>query len=54
MMKELKGYFKFKVDVPLIRHSKRQRIETLIKEEVLSLAKFLRNERKTWVPRVRT
>jgi len=33
-------------------HGKRQRIETLINEEALLLAKFLRNERKTWIPRI--
>jgi len=32
MMRELNGYFESKVDIPLIRHGKRQRIETLINE----------------------
>jgi len=27
-------------------------IETLINEKVLLLAKFLRDERKTWIPRI--
>jgi len=31
---------------------KRQTIETLISEEALLLAKFLRSERKTWTPRI--
>jgi hypothetical protein len=35
-----------------MRHGKRQRIETLINEEALLLAKFLRDERKTWIPRI--
>ena len=52
MMKELNRYFESKVDVPLIRHGKRQRIETLINEEALLLAKYIRDERKTWVPRI--
>ena len=30
MMKELQDYFESKVEIPLIRHGKRQRIETLI------------------------
>ena len=51
MMKELSQYLKSKVDIPLIRHGKRQRIETLVNEETLLLAKFLRDERKTWIPR---
>ena len=41
MMKELQDYFESKVDIPLIRHGKRQRIETLINEEALLLAKYL-------------
>lgn len=52
MMKELQDYFESKVDIPLIGHGKRQRIETLINEEALLLAKYLRNERKTWIPRI--
>jgi len=52
MMKELGHYFESKVDIPLIRHGKRQRIETLINEEALLLAKFLRDENKTWIPRI--
>jgi len=40
------------VEVPKIRIGKRQTIETLINEEALLLAKFLRDERKTWTPRL--
>jgi hypothetical protein len=35
-----------------MRFGKRQRIEALIGEEALELAKYLRNERKTWLPRL--
>jgi hypothetical protein len=52
MIKELHECFESKVDIPLIRHGNRQRIETLINEEALLLAKFLRGERKTWIPRM--
>ena len=52
MMKELNEYFEYKVDIPLIRHGKRQRIETLINEETLLLAKYLRGERNNWIPRI--
>ena len=52
MMKELEGFFESKVDIPRIRHGKRQRIETLINEEALLLAKYLRDEIITWIPRV--
>ena len=51
MMKELNGYLESKVDIPLIRHGKRQRIETLINEEALLLAKYLRGEQNNWLPR---
>jgi hypothetical protein len=40
------------VEVPRIRHGSRQTLETLINEEALLLAKYIRNEIKTWVPRV--
>jgi len=33
------------VEIPLIRHGKRQKIETLINEEALLFAKFLRDEK---------
>jgi len=52
MMKELEGFFESQVDIPRIRHGKRQRIETLINEEALLLAKYLRDEIITWIPRV--
>ena len=52
MMKELHCYFESKVDVPRRRVGKSQSIETLINEEALLLAKYLRDERKTWVPRM--
>ena len=51
-MKELGKYFESKVEVPLIRHGKKQRIGTMIKEESLLLAKYLRDEKKTWIPRL--
>jgi hypothetical protein len=51
-MKVLDDFFMSKVDIPLIRHGKRQRIETLINEEALLLAKHLRDERNEWTPRI--
>ena len=50
MIMELERYFDSKVNILLIRFGKRQKIETLINEEVLLLAKFLRGEIKTWIP----
>ena len=52
MMKELQEHFESMVDIPLMRQGNRQRIETLINEETLLLAKYLRGERKIWVPRI--
>jgi len=51
LMKKLDSLFKFTVDVPRIKVGKQQTIETLLNEEALLLAKFIRNQKKTWVPR---
>ena len=40
------------VEVPLMRQGNKQRIATLINEETLLLAKYLRGECKNWIPRV--
>ena len=52
MLRDLQNYFDTKIEIPLIRYGKRQRIETLINEEVLLLAKYIRNENETWSPRI--
>jgi len=44
-------YFESIVEVPRIKVGKKQTIETLINEEALLLAQFLRDERNTWIPR---
>jgi len=31
---------------------KKQELETLINEEAMLIAKYLRNERKRWIPRI--
>jgi hypothetical protein len=43
-----------KVQVPRIRHGSEQTSDTLINEEAYLFAKFLRHERETWVPRIKT
>jgi len=48
----LKSLFEKKVEIPRIKHGKRQTLDTLINEEALLLAKFLRNEREKWIPRI--
>jgi hypothetical protein len=40
------------VNVPRIMRGESQEIETLINEEALLFAKFLRNETKEWKPRI--
>jgi CRISPR-associated protein Cas1 len=44
-------FFERMVDVPRICHGNRQSIGTLISEEALLLAKYLRNEMPEWKPR---
>jgi len=51
-IKKLNLYFQSEVKIPRIRVGKKQEIETLINEEAYLFAKFLRNERKTWKPRI--
>jgi CRISP-associated protein Cas1 len=48
----LNEYFLSKVSIPRIKVGAQQEIETLLNEEALLFAKYLRNERPTWVPRI--
>jgi CRISPR/Cas system-associated endonuclease Cas1 len=50
--KKLNSYFELFVEVPRIRVGKKQTIETLINEEALLFAKYLRKEKKEWFPRI--
>jgi CRISPR/Cas system-associated endonuclease Cas1 len=54
LMRELNRFFESTVDIPRMRVGKRQTLETLISEEAQLLAKYLRNERKDWTPRIPT
>ena len=45
-------YFRCMVEVPRIKVGSKQEFETLINEEALLLAKYLRHERKDWIPRI--
>lgn len=47
----LNDYFEALIEVPRIKVGDRQTIETLVNEEALLFAKYLRNERKEWNPR---
>lgn len=52
MMNRLNSFFESIVAVPRVRHGKKQTVETLINEEALLLAKYLRNEKQVWNPRI--
>jgi hypothetical protein len=51
-MRGLNDFFESMVEVKRIRNGERQTIETLINEEALLFAKYLRNEQKNWTPRI--
>jgi CRISPR/Cas system-associated endonuclease Cas1 len=48
----LDRFFESKVSIPRIKRGARQEIETLISEEAMLFAMYLRNERKAWIPRI--
>jgi CRISPR-associated protein Cas1 len=52
MMTRLNSFFESIVEVPRIKHGSKQTLETLINEEALLFAMFLRGERQTWKPRI--
>jgi len=52
LVKHLNQYFQSKVRIPRIRMGKEQEIETLISEEALLFAMFLRGEKQLWKPRI--
>jgi len=52
LMKDLNEFFQSKVEVPRVRMGKNQELETLISEEALLLAMFLRKEKESWKPRI--
>ena len=48
----LNGLFKRVVTIPRIRHGFKQTLDTLISEEAVILAKYLKKEIANWIPRV--
>jgi len=52
MMNQLNDHLERMVEIPRMKIGERQTIETLINEEALLFAKYLRNERQTWHPRI--
>ena len=51
-MNRLDKHFKTKVSIPRNRRGSKQELETLMAEEALLFAKYLRNEKQTWIPRI--
>jgi CRISPR-associated protein Cas1 len=51
---KVNDYFETAVEIPRIKVGERKTIETLINEEALRFAKYLRNEIKDWNPRIGT
>lgn len=54
LAEDLGKLFERKVEIPRIKVGNRQTLDTLINEEALLFAKFLRHERETWIPRIVT
>lgn len=52
LAEDLNQLFDRVVKVARIRHGNRQTLDTLINEEALLLAKYLRDEKQSWVPRL--
>ena len=52
LMNGLEGLFSSKVEVPRIKVGNKQSVDTLIGEEALLFAKYLRSESKVWIPRL--
>jgi len=52
MMEKLTSFFESTVEIPRVKHGNKQTLETLINEEVMLLAQYLRNERPEWSPRL--
>jgi len=52
LMKELNDFFESSIPIPRMNVGNRQTIETLINEEALLFANFLRDKRKKWIPRI--
>jgi len=50
----LNALFERTVEIPRIKVGKRQTLETLICEEALLFAQYLRGEREAWNPRIAT
>jgi hypothetical protein len=51
-MKRLNEFFESEVEIPRMRVGAHRTLETLINEEALLFAKYLRGENQYWAPRL--
>jgi hypothetical protein len=52
LTRRLYSYFESIVEIPRMKHGRRQTVETLINEEAFLLAQYLRDEHEDWSPRI--
>jgi hypothetical protein len=52
LAEDMNGLFDRVIEIPRMRHGSKQALDTLISEEAYLLAKYLRNEKQTWIPRL--
>lgn len=52
LIRRFYAYLDWHVRVPRIRHGNRSSLETLINEEALLIARYIRNEKEAWIPRI--
>ena len=48
----LNSLFEREVQIPRMRYGSKQSLDTLISEEALLLARYLRNEKQSWIARL--
>jgi hypothetical protein len=52
LMKGLNAFFEKNIEIPRVKVGNSQEIESLINEEAMQLAKYLRGEKDGWDPRI--
>jgi hypothetical protein len=52
LVSRLHDFFKKEINVPRIKRGNKQEIESLINEEAFQLAKYLRDKKGSWSPRI--
>ena len=53
IMKQIRKFFESYIEVPRMKVGKKQTLETLLNEEAFLFAKYLRNEQRMWIPRIK-